>query len=355
MSGARAVKAGGLVYLDGIAGRPDDGRDVFAQTTRILERVHETLTSAGSSIEQVVSVTMYLTAAADFAAMNDAYKAFWSREPPTRTTVVTDLATPGALVEVSAVAVPSGAERTVVHPASWAASPSPYSHAVRTGDTLFLSGLVSRNGRDNTVIRGDVSTQTRAILDSAGDILDAAGMTHANIVSARIYLPEIASFEPMNAAYRAYFPSAPPARATVRAALASTQYDVEIAFVASSAARQVVGDGRPSNPNLSTGIRAGARVYLSGALGNTDANKGDVSAQTHLTLERLGAALAAAGCTPADVVDALIYVTDLSLLPQVDREYAAFFSGHAPARMAVRSGLMSGDALVEIMLTAASA
>ena len=128
--------------------------------------------------------------------------------------------------------------------------------------------------------------------------------------------------------------------------------DVEITFVASSAQRDVITDGSPANPNLSTGIRAGRRVYLSGALGNTPATQGDVAAQTRETLARLNRALAAAGCSPADVADALVYVTDLAFVPEVHREYDAFFGAHAPARTTVRSGLMAGDGLVEIMLTA---
>src|SRR6185295_5126980 len=105
---------------------------------------------------------------------------------------------PGALVEMSMVAVPAVAERTVVHPEGWLRSPSPYSYAIKSGDTVFLSGLVSRDARDNSVVTGDVPAQTKVIMEVAGEILQAAGLTHANIVSARIYLPELASFQPMN-------------------------------------------------------------------------------------------------------------------------------------------------------------
>ena len=76
------------------------------------------------------------------------------------------------------IAVPTGAERVVIHPASWIKSPSPYSYAIRTGDTVFLSGLVSRNGRDNSVVDGDINAQTAVVLDNAAELLKAAGMTH---------------------------------------------------------------------------------------------------------------------------------------------------------------------------------
>jgi enamine deaminase RidA (YjgF/YER057c/UK114 family) len=349
------VTAGGFIYLGALGPPAGAAGDIAAQTGGVIERARTALAAAGSSLGQVVAVMVYLKSAADFPAMNAVYGTYWPDNPPTRTTIVTELATPGAVVEMSMVAVPSGAERVVVHPAGWLRSPSPYSYAIKSGDTVFLSGLVSRTGRDNAVVTGDVPAQTTVIMDIAGEILAAAGLTHANIVSARIYLPAVASFQPMNGAYRAYFPSDPPARATVQAALAGPQFDVEITFIASSAARDVIADGSPANPNLSTGIRAGRRVYLSGALGNTPATRGDVAAQTRETLARLNRALAAAGCSPADVADALVYVTDLAFVPEVHREYDAFFGAHAPARTTVRSGLMASDGLVEIMMTAVKA
>jgi enamine deaminase RidA (YjgF/YER057c/UK114 family) len=345
------VTAGGLTYLSGMGPRDTRG-DIAAQTRGVIERARAALAASGSSLEQVAAVMVYLRAASDFQAMNGAYAAFWPKDPPTRTTIVTDLATPDALVEMSMIAVPAGAERTVIHPADWLRSPSPYSYGIKSGDTVFLSGLVSRSGRDNSVVAGDVRAQTKVIMEIAGEILKEAGLTHADIVSARIYLPEVESFQPMNEGYRPYFPTAPPARATVQAALAGPQYDVEITLVASSARREVISDGSPANPNLSTGIRSGSRIYLSGALGNTAATRGDVAAQTRETLARLRSALTAASCSPADVVDALIYVTDLKNLPEVDREYHAFFGGHAPARVTVQAGLMAADGLVEIMMTA---
>lgn len=352
-----AVKAGGFIYVSGTLAQDDRGAlvgagDVGAQTRRVLERMRDVLKAAGSSLDQVVAVTVYLKSAADFQAMNDVYRTYWATDPPTRTTVVADFVLPGALVEVSMIAVPAGAERAVVHPEGWLRSPNPYSYAIRSGDTLFLSGLVSRNGRDNTVVKGDVSAQTKVVLDNAGELLKAAGLTHANVVSARVYLPDLAHFPAMNAAYREYFPSAPPARATVRSALAGSDYAVEITLVASSAKKERIDDGRPANPNLSAAIRAGTRVYLSGMLGNTADTKGDAAAQTRETLARIRNALTAAGLTPADVVDSIVYLTDVGNFAAMNQPYREFFQRDFPARATVGAGLVAPDGLVEIMMTA---
>ncbi|HVL67682.1 MAG TPA: RidA family protein [Vicinamibacterales bacterium] len=347
-----AVKAGGLIYLSGTLSQDDKGAlvhdgDVAAQTRRIIERMRDVLVASGSSLEQVVAVTVYLASADDFQVMNDAYRAFWPKDPPTRTTVITDLLL-GADVELSMIAVPTGAERTIIHPEGWVKAPNPYSYAIRTGDTLFLSGLVPRNGRDNSTVAGDITVQTKAVMENAGELLRAAGMDYSNIVSGRVYLPDAAVFQQMNEVYRGYFKGAPPARATVKAGLAGKQYAVEMTFLASSAPREAISPGT----NLSGAIRAGSRLYVSGVLGNTAENAGEAAAQTRETLARIRRTLDAAGYSPGDVVDALVYLTDLDQFAQMNGEYRAFFGKDFPARATVGAGLVSAGAVVEIMVTA---
>ena len=161
---------------------------------------------------------VYLRSAGDFAGDERRLQRRSGRsDPPTRTTVVTDLAAPGALVEMSMVAVPPGGERRVIHPSTLDARRRvPYSYAIKSGDTVFLSGSCRATARDNSVVAGDVAAQTKAIMDNAGELLAAAGLTHDHIVSARVYLTDGSTFQQMNDAYRPYFHGAPPARATVQ-------------------------------------------------------------------------------------------------------------------------------------------
>jgi len=223
---------------------PDASAGIARQTSMTLARLDERLRAERSSLADAVAITVYLRKAADFAGMNDAYRQAWQSLPPTRTTVVADLRAKDALVEMAAIAVPSGGERRLVHPQAWAVSPNPYSYGLRSGDTLYLSGLIARNGRDNTVVAGDVTVQTRAVLDNAQELLDAAGLSLHHVVSARVFLPDLADFEAMNRVYREYFSAAPPARATVGAALTGAAYQVEMTFVASAGPRRALaGDG----------------------------------------------------------------------------------------------------------------
>jgi 2-iminobutanoate/2-iminopropanoate deaminase len=239
----------------------------------------------------------------------------------------------------------------VILPDGWVRSPNPYSYAIRTGDTLFLSGLVPRRGRDNSVVTGDIATQTKAVMENAGQLLEAAGLSFANVVSNRVFLTDAANFPAMNAEYRRHFPSAPPARATVVSGLAGSQFLVEMTMTASSAPRQPVGEPSKTAP-LSAAIRSGERLYLSGVLGNTPATKGDVAAQTREVLARVRRTLDAAKASPADVVDALVYLRNAGDFAAMNAEYRTFFGKDFPARATVVTPLVAEDGLVEIMFTA---
>ncbi len=355
-----AVKAGGLIYVSGTLATDAAGQivpgGVKAQTARLLDNIAAALEAGGSSIANAASVMVYLRSASDFAAMNEVYAARWPKDPPARTTVVVTapLALADALVEMSMVAVPNGAERRVVHPSEWIRSPNPYSYGIRTGDTLFLSGLVSRSGRDNSVVKGDVTLQTKTVLDNGAAILKAAGMSYADVVSARVFLTDAATFQQMNLAYRPYFPAVPPARATARMGLTGADYLIEITMVAvKDASRAAIAppDDPTPNPYLTPAIRAGKRLYLSGTLGVTPA-AGGVKAQTAEALARIGRTLKAAGFEWSDLVDGVVYLSDMARFADMNGAYREVFTKDYPARATVGAGLMNPDGLVEIMFTA---
>ena len=353
---SHAVRTGNLIFLSGTIAVDGEGGlvgrgDVRAQTRWILERMRAVLQASGSSLDDVVASTVYLTSAGDFGAMNEAYRPFWSRHPPTRTTVITRLVVPDALVEIGLVAVPAGAGREVIQPAHWAPAPNPYSFAIRTEDVVFLAGLVPRRPADGSLVEGDASVQTRALLDNAADLLASAGLTFEHVVAARVYLTEARSFAGMNAVYAEAFAGGFPARATVQAGLPGRDIQVEMTFTASVAPRTLVGTP-PAGVPITPAVRAGGRLYLSGALGNTPETAGDVAAQTRETLARLRKTLELAGASPRDVVDATVYLTDPAGFSAMNDAYRAFFDGAHPARATVVTPLVAPDGLVEIVMTA---
>jgi len=358
-----AVKAGKLIYVSGNLATDEGGKfaggDIKAQTKRVLDNLGRVLKAAGTRMENVVSANVFLHNASDFQAMNEVYGGYWPKDPPVRTTVVANLAMPEALIEISMIAVPDGGERKVVYPAGWLKSPSPYSYGILSGDTLFLSGLISRNTKDNSMIPGDIKVQTRTVMESAGEILKSGGMTYADVASSRVYITDTAMFQEMNATYRTYFPKDPPARATVITPLMNAQAVVEITLLAvKGGVREAMNppnaDGSPAqpNPNLSAAIRIGNRLFLSGMLGNDASNKGDATAQTRGTLARIARTLKAAGFDWKDIVDGTVYITDMKNFNAMNTAYREIFAADFPARVSAETGLVSADALVEIMFTA---
>ena len=359
-----AVKAGGFVYVAGAIGdgsTPLAKGDVRAQTKQTLDGIAKTLQAAGSSLPNAASVTVYLRNASDFTAMNEVYATYFPANPPARTTVAVTqpLANADGLVEISMIAVPDGGERTVVHPEGWTKVPSPYSYGIKSGNTLFLAGLVSRNGKDNANVPGDITAQTKTVLDNGAAILKQAGMSFADVVASRVYITDDAAFQAMNAAYRPYFSDTPPARLTVKSGLTSPDYLVEIGMVAvKDPIRTTVTTpnadgtaGRPS-PNLSSAIRVGNRLYLSGITGNTQANRGDVKAQTAEVLSRVGRTLQAAGFSWGDVVDSTVFMSDMTKFAGMNEIYRPAFAKDFPARATVGLPPVGGDTLVEMMFVA---
>ena len=100
------------------------------------------------------------------------------------------------------------------------------SQAVTHGDTIYLAGQVGEAG-------DDVTAQTRTALAEVDALLAEAGGSKSKILSATIWLADIADFEAMNAVWDAWVdPANPPARATSEAKLATPDYLVEIIVVA---------------------------------------------------------------------------------------------------------------------------
>lgn len=102
------------------------------------------------------------------------------------------------------------------------------SQVVVHGDTVYLAGVVARENAGRSV-----TDQTREILATIDRHLAKAGTDKSKLLSATIWITDMASFAEMNAVWDAWVsPGNTPARATVEARLASPDYKVEIMVVA---------------------------------------------------------------------------------------------------------------------------
>ena len=349
-----ATKADGLIYLSGTLSAKGDIKE---QTKGVIDNLGQTLTKAGSSLKNVVAATVYLKNAGDAAAMTEVWRTYWPKDAPTRTTVVADLVSPAALIEIAMIAVPDGGERRIILPDGWSTA-NPYSYAIKTGDTLFMSGMVSRGAKDNQPVDGDVTTQMNTIFANAEELLKAAGFAMSDVVANRVYITDNAAFGEMNKAYIPHYPKNPPARATVIVGLPGPTYKVEITMTAvkgeKTAFATPAADGSPGKPSptLSSAIKVGKRLYVSGILGNTADNKGDVEAQTKESLARIERTMKAAGFDFNDVVDGVVYITNLDNFQAMNNAYRPALVKDFPARATVKTGLVGADGLLEIMFVA---
>jgi 2-iminobutanoate/2-iminopropanoate deaminase len=91
-----------------------------------------------------------------------------------------------------------------------------YSHAVRAGDWLFVTGQLGVDPRTGKLVAGGTVAQCRQVMDNLATVLRGAGTGLDRTVMARIYLTDFADYEAVNAEYARHFaPGRLPARTTV--------------------------------------------------------------------------------------------------------------------------------------------
>ena len=109
---SQATRLGNLVFVAGNTGRHpatgETGNGIKEQTRYALERISLILEAAGSSIDNVLTNTCYVTNRDDLPGFNEVYAEFFTKDRPSRTTVVVNFGDPANLVEVTSTAYISG-------------------------------------------------------------------------------------------------------------------------------------------------------------------------------------------------------------------------------------------------------
>ena len=106
----------------------------------------------------------------------------------------------------------------------------PYSQAIRTGDTIYVSGQGPADPDSREVEVVGIHEQTNQVLTNAAAVLSAAGASLDDVVETTVYLRDMADYEAVNTVYADHFSPPYPARAAIEVAALPIDVGVEISF-----------------------------------------------------------------------------------------------------------------------------
>ena len=107
------------------------------------------------------------------------------------------------------------------HPIATDSAPAaigPYSQAVRSGNSVFLSGQIPLDPATGQLVEGDIATQSRRVFDNLAAVCAAAGGSLDQVVRVGIYLMDLGDFAAVNAVMADYFTAPYPARSSIQVA-----------------------------------------------------------------------------------------------------------------------------------------
>ena len=107
---SQAIRANGFVFVAGQVPVDPESRtvvagDILVQTRRVFENLSAILDAAGSSLQKVVRVGVFLKNMEDFGRFNELYERYFPSEPPARTTLEAARLPKDVLVEIDAIAL----------------------------------------------------------------------------------------------------------------------------------------------------------------------------------------------------------------------------------------------------------
>ncbi|GIW06656.1 MAG: hypothetical protein KatS3mg060_1461 [Dehalococcoidia bacterium] len=249
----------------------------------------------------------------------------------------------------------------IVRSRRFSAPIAPYCNAVRTGDLVFISGMVGIHPdgalAGSRVGRPDIGAQTEVILDSIDLALADVEARREDVVQLTAFIEDWREIDHYWAAIESRYADIRPTLATIGQGLAQVGMVVEIEGLAvvGRPRERYSAPGRVVPPFVSGAIRAGDLVVLSGMAGVDERGNvvpGGITAQTEQALENARQALAALGATPRDVIKTHTTIADWRDFDAYNQIYAQFFGEPYPARASILGSLQDPRRLIEFSMLA---
>ncbi len=393
-----AVKAGPFVFVSGLyatdfkTGIPVKSHSIFPfagptdvelQTEYILKNLSAILDAAGSNLENVVKAEAFLEHPRYLHGLDRVWREFFPKDPPARTTIEVgpNHLIPGALVEVHAVAIVSGAgiRKEAVSPPGVPVPSEHCSPAVRAGQFLFHSGLPATDFKTGIPVgkdpqfpyyRNNAEDQIEFVLSNMEKCAQAVGTSLTNAVKSQHYHMDRNDFHIIDKVWKKYMPVPPPrssmeikgfmvpgalTTANLITLIPDTQHKKE----------EILYDKQfhPSmrGVNFSPAIRAGEWLFLAGQVA-TDFKTpvfgvhpkmpyhgSDIEIQTEYVLRNLKELLEQCGSSLDHVVNAHIYLLDINDYRGFERVYRRMLPSNIPAMTVIPStGIMFFGPMIEI-------
>ena len=118
--------------------------------------------------------------------------------------------------------------KKIIETANAPAAIGPYSQAVSVDGWVFLSGQIPIDPATAKIVSEDIARQTEQVMNNIKAVVEKVGGTMQHIVKTTIYLKDMDDFAKVNEIYKRYFPSEPPARATVQVSRLPKDVGIEI-------------------------------------------------------------------------------------------------------------------------------
>jgi len=116
--------------------------------------------------------------------------------------------------------------------AEGAVSVGPYSHAVESGDFVYLSGQTPIDSETGNLVEGNITEQTEQCFKNLFNVLQSAGLSGDDVIKVKVFLTDMENFHAMNEVYAKQFSVPYPARTTIGVKELPLGAQVEIEMIA---------------------------------------------------------------------------------------------------------------------------
>ena len=320
----QAVRHGDVVYLSGqvaVEARPSA---MPAQARLALTNMEQVLAQVGATMGDVVKTTVYYAGLDGWAEAAAIHGESFPNPIASTSVVVPALVEPRFAIEIEAIAV-VGAPRTAVDvpgPAPLGAGGT-VCQAVRSGNTIYVSGQVATDRTGGVLHPGDMPRQAGVAMEHIQEVLGRLGAQMDDVVHTTVYFVRAEDWREAAEIRGRYITMGPTSTGVVVPSLVQAGFLIQIEAVAVVDAPRRYAD--PPTPNVVSqlglnvpfrqGVKCGDTIYISGqvALGpdGRALHPGDVAGQTRVAMENIRAVLAQFGATTEDVVRKNTYYVGL--------------------------------------------